>query len=298
MSLRCSGLAVVGFTALIGFPHLLAQEGPQSFAYVGSSHVIVAEVAGSNKFIVNIINLSDYVIVVQPQYMIMQGGSGRYYVGQVFDRPHTDGHGATHRYSASVMLKGHVFEGLDVLGAFPELSQIRELSLRIGAKRYYLDGMDSVRFEQLIAKIGELDMENSNVDSALADANIPHMGKLSRSDGTPEWESDWKGLLVGGGVNPPKVLKRADIVPTEEAIRKKVHGRLKLNVTISRSGGIQDLTIVKGLGRGLDERALETVHNAWEFLPATRNGEVLETTFDFEIVVPRATGASADQFLR
>jgi hypothetical protein len=51
-------------------------------------------------------------------------------------------------------------------------------------------------------------------------------------------------------------------------------------------GGIQDLKVVKGLGHGLDERALEGVKNSWIFLPATKNGEVLDSAFSIEVDFP------------
>ncbi len=41
--------------------------------------------------------------------------------------------------------------------------------------------------------------------------------------------------------------------------------------------------MVSGLGRGLDERAVEGVKNSWVFLPATKNGEVVETMIGIEV---------------
>ena len=44
--------------------------------------------------------------------------------------------------------------------------------------------------------------------------------------------------------------------------------------------------MIKGLGRGLDERALEGVKNSWVFLPATKNGEVINTAIAFDVEFP------------
>ena len=56
-----------------------------SFAYVSRNYIITAEPAGARSFMINVINLSDYVIVVQPQDFIYRGESGRCYIGQVFE---------------------------------------------------------------------------------------------------------------------------------------------------------------------------------------------------------------------
>ncbi len=61
---------------------------------------------------------------------------------------------------------------------------------------------------------------------------------------------------------------------------------MRLAATINKNGGIQDLKVDKGLGKGLDERAMEAVKNSWQFLPATRNGEVLESAIRFDVDFP------------
>src|SRR5687768_9876212 len=128
----------------------------KAFAYVGPNYLITAEVAGKHSFVVNFINLSDFVIVVQPNELIYKAASGRFYIGQVFDQEHKDTRGEIYKYSASILLQGRSFTGLTVLGAFHELDAIEQLSIRIGAKRFYFEPMEQVHFEQLAAKVGEL----------------------------------------------------------------------------------------------------------------------------------------------
>ncbi len=283
-ALRCIGVTLV--LAWSGVSPATAADGAKTFAYVGPQYIITAEVGTDHTFIVNFINLSDFVIVVQPNDFIYKGASERFYIGQVYDQEHKDNRGESFRYSASVLLKGHSFTGLTIVGAFHEQDQIEELSVRIGAKRFYLQPQDKNQFDQLAAKIGNLDLENPNSRAALQDANIPEMGTMKTTDGTSEWDRDWQGLLRADGVNPPKIIERPEIVPTDEARRKNTYGKVRLSAVINRNGGIQDLRVEKGLGRGLDERALEGVKNSWVFLPATRNGEVVETTIYFEVDFP------------
>lgn len=275
-------------SATLSFDSLRGQEEPRAkaFAFAGERNIITAEVAGARSFIVNFINISDYVIVVQPNDLIYKGASGRFYIGQVYERAQKDTRGVSYRYSASTLLGEKSFTGLTVVGAFRELDQIEELSIRIGSKRFYLEPLDKIQFEQLAAKIGEVDLQAASPKAALEAANISPLGSLKSADGSSEWDRDWQGQLYPDGTNPPRVLQKPEVTPTEEALRKNVYGRVKLAATINKDGGIQDLKVVKGLGHGLDERAMEAVKNSWIFLPATKNGEVLETQITFDVDFP------------
>lgn len=54
---------------------------------------------------------------------------------------------------------------------------------------------------------------------------------------------------------------------TDEARHGKVQGSVMLQVLVGADGRAQDIRIVKGIGFGLDERAVETVRG-WKFVPA------------------------------
>jgi hypothetical protein len=281
-----SFLRIASLLAVYLFLPVLAKAGPNAFAYVSKNYIITAEIGGEHSFVTNFINLSDYVLVVQPCEFIYRGTSGRYYIGQVFERDHKDLRGEEQRYTASVLLKSHSFTGLNIVGAFHEQDQIEEISLRIGAKRYYMQPVEKIAFEQLVKKIGNLDLEEPDISSMMTAVNISEMGSVKRTDGTAEWDRDWQGLLTEDGINPPKILKRPTISTTPEAIKSHTYGKVKLSGIINKNGGIQYLKTVRGLGKDLDERAIEGVKNSWVFLPATKNGEVVETEIPIEIEFP------------
>jgi TonB family protein len=281
---RFSGTATLLLSMVL--PIASVEASPKTFAYASKNYVITAEAGGARSFVVNFINLSDFVIVVQPNEFIYKGSSGRFYTGQVFELILKDMRGDTSKYSASVLLKGHFFAGLTIAGAFREQDQIEELSVRIGANRFYLQPMEKTAFEQLAAKIGNLDLTNSNPDAVLEAAGISEIGTVKSTDGTSEWDRDWQGLIAPDGVNSIKIIERTDIEPTAEAIKAKTHGKVKLSGIINKNGGIQDLKVVKGLSRSLDQRALEGVKSSWLFLPATRNGEVIEAAISIEVDFP------------
>ncbi len=287
--MRGSTKAVLGIMTmlfLLDVSFAWSENGAKSFAFVNPQYIITAEVAGEHSFVVNFINLSDYVIVIQPNEFIYRSIYGQFYIGQVYDKAQKDSRGQTHKYSASILLKAHSFTGLSIIGSFHEQDQIEEASVRIGAKRFYLQPLEKIQFDQLAAKITNLDMDNPNPTAALQEANISEMGTVRSADGTSKWDSDWQGLITPEGVNPPKIVERPAIALTEQAIKSNTYGKVRLSGIVNKSGGIIDLKVVKGLGRGLDERALEAVKNSWVFLPATRNGEVLDTAIAFDVDFP------------
>jgi TonB family protein len=275
--------AVFGLLAAVCLTPLQARADAAAFAYVSPNYIVTAEPAGAHNFMVNIINFSDYVIVVQPQDFIYRGESGRFYIGQVFEREHKDTLGGAQRYNASSLLKERTFAGLKITGVFHEQDAIEELSVSIGARRFFMQPLEKNAFEQLVRKIQNLDLESPDSEAELAKANIQAMGRFKTSDGSPEWEKDWEGLLTEDGTNPPKILERPEIAITPAAKKARVYGKVRLVGIISKSGGIRDLRVSKGLGRGLDERAVEGVRNSWVFLPATKNGEVYETQIAIEV---------------
>jgi TonB family protein len=155
--------------------------------------------------------------------------------------------------------------------------------VRIGAKRFYLQPLDKTAFEQLAMKIGNVDLASSDLAASVESANISEMGSVKTTDGTSEWDRDWATLITPDGINPPKIIEHPEIAPTIEARKSNTYGKVKLSALINKNGGIQDIKVTKGLGRGLDQRAIEGVKNSWLFLPATKNGEVVDTAISIEV---------------
>ncbi len=99
----------------------------------------------------------------------------------------------------------------------------------------------------------------------------------SRADDTPEHV-----YKVGDGVTSPRVLYREDPQYTEQARADKVAGTVLLNMVIGTDGLAHDISIVKGIGAGLDEKAIEAVAK-WHFQPGTLNGEPVAVRASIEI---------------
>lgn len=76
---------------------------------------------------------------------------------------------------------------------------------------------------------------------------------------------------VGGGVSEPVPIFKPDPAYSEEARKAKYQGTVVLWIVVDASGSVTDCRVVKPLGLGLDEKAVETV-KTWKFKPALRNG--------------------------
>lgn len=79
----------------------------------------------------------------------------------------------------------------------------------------------------------------------------------------------------GSGVTPPRLLKEVRADYTDEARRANVTGEVVLEIVVRRDGSVGDVRIMRRLGAGLDERAVQAVRQ-WRFAPATLKGTAVD----------------------
>ncbi len=77
---------------------------------------------------------------------------------------------------------------------------------------------------------------------------------------------------VGGGVSAPQLIHRVDPEYSEEARKAKHQGTVELYVEVAADGRAHKIVVRRGLGLGLDEKAIEAVRQ-WRFKPAMKNGK-------------------------
>jgi TonB family protein len=75
---------------------------------------------------------------------------------------------------------------------------------------------------------------------------------------------------VGGGVTAPIPIYKPEPPYSEEARKAKHQGTVVLFIVVDAQGNVTDARVVKPLGLGLDEKALDTVRT-WKFKPGMRN---------------------------
>ncbi len=76
---------------------------------------------------------------------------------------------------------------------------------------------------------------------------------------------------VGGGVSAPSVLYKVDPEYSEEARKAKYSGTVLISLIVDPSGKAQNIKVVRSLGLGLDEKAMEAVAK-WKFKPGMKGG--------------------------
>jgi periplasmic protein TonB len=86
----------------------------------------------------------------------------------------------------------------------------------------------------------------------------------------------------GSGITPPRLLREVKATYTEEARRASIMGDVVLEIVVRRDGSVGDLSIRRGLGAGLDERAIQAVRQ-WRFAPATRQGQPVDVVVEVAV---------------
>ena len=87
---------------------------------------------------------------------------------------------------------------------------------------------------------------------------------------------------IGGGVSAPQLLLKVEPEYSEEARKAKYQGTVVLSVVVDENGRAQSLRIVRPLGLGLDEKAIEAVQK-WKFRPGQLNGKPVSVAATIEV---------------
>ena len=77
---------------------------------------------------------------------------------------------------------------------------------------------------------------------------------------------------VGGGVSAPVALNNVEAEFSDEARRAKYQGVCLISLIVDAQGNPQNPRVIRTLGMGLDEKALEAVRK-YKFRPAMKDGK-------------------------
>jgi TonB family protein len=89
-------------------------------------------------------------------------------------------------------------------------------------------------------------------------------------------------FTIADGITPPKLLSKVDPEYAPEAKAEKVEGAVLLSVVVGTDGMAHDINVVKGIGSGLDEKAVIAIQS-WHFQPATKDGEPVKCRAQIEV---------------
>jgi periplasmic protein TonB len=87
---------------------------------------------------------------------------------------------------------------------------------------------------------------------------------------------------VGGGISAPRPVETPDPAYTDEARRAKHQGVCVLGLIVDADGHPRDIRVVRGLGMGLDQKAIDAVRQ-WRFDPALKDGKPVAVQISVEV---------------
>lgn len=87
---------------------------------------------------------------------------------------------------------------------------------------------------------------------------------------------------LGRGVSAPTLLYKVEPEYSEEARKAKYQGTVVLKVIVDSTGRVVNPLIIRSLGLGLDEKAIEAVRK-WKFRPGYKDGKPVPVTAVIEV---------------
>ena len=87
---------------------------------------------------------------------------------------------------------------------------------------------------------------------------------------------------IGGGVSAPSVLSKVEPEYSEEARKAKWQGTVVLQLVVDDQGRPQNLKVLRSLGLGLDQKAIEAVEK-WRFKPGMKDGKAVPVMATIEV---------------
>lgn len=86
----------------------------------------------------------------------------------------------------------------------------------------------------------------------------------------------------GGDVSNPIPVNRPEPQYSEEARKAKWGGTVLLSLVVDETGHTRDIKVLKPLGLGLDEKAIEAV-SKWTFIPGKKGGKPVAVAAQIEV---------------
>lgn len=87
---------------------------------------------------------------------------------------------------------------------------------------------------------------------------------------------------IGGGVSAPVILFQPEPEFSEEARKAKVAGNVLVYLQVDTNGHPTHVRVLRGIGLGLDEKAMEAVRQ-YRFKPAMENGHPVQVEMNVEV---------------
>lgn len=246
----------------------LAQESesdnPRYFVYVSDKRIITAELTEPSKVILNYINLSDVIELIEAQGFLVIDQEGVGYRGHLFLREEVAPD--QNRYFVNDLVKPDQFSAYDLLGNFHFKAPPRRVLLQLGSRIAELEAIDSSEFDVFAGKVSNIDFSLDSKTAVMEAGFWRGQGSLYLAG---EKESDAITSAYPRSDPAPPVLLEAPqphLLPKFHDLAQPVVVQVK--VLITDAGGILNPTVTRGINDELDQLAVKVVMNSWKVLPA------------------------------
>ena len=81
----------------------------------------------------------------------------------------------------------------------------------------------------------------------------------------------------------PLILQQTTPSYTDDAIKAKVQGIVILQAVIRKNGRVDSFKVLRGLGYGLEEKAIQEIATQWRFRPGTLQGRPVDVLATIEV---------------
>ena len=132
-----------------------------------------------------------------------------------------------------------------------------------------------------------------------------NIGEITAPPGAPSRGDQGQGRLAGGGSGPnrgagsgmggggvytigsgitnPQILVQTTPSYTDSAIKSKIQGIIILQAVIRRTGRVDSFKVIRALGHGLEEQAIQEIAQNWRFRPGTLHGKPVDVLATIEV---------------
>ncbi len=274
----------VGVALILTSIALAQPTGSRHYLYLSDKRIVTVELIDAQSAILNYFNLDDSIVFVRAPHLAIRDASGntlRGHVIQLEDPPNLD-----EIYAVSRMVKERTYAGVTILGNFDFQAAPVEAYLRIGGRIVQMEGLTEQEFDIVASRVGDLELTAQDTALMVQLAGF-RSGRGELFLTSDEKASELLPLFPDLDLLPPMLISEERPGLPDEFERLPDPVVVQLTASVSRSGGIYQLQVKKGLNRKLDRLAVEFVQNTWKMLPAIAKSEIADSETTLNVVFER-----------